>query len=140
MVAATEQAFLVTGSIAGRSMTFDGISSGGGITAAVTKFRPGGLGAEQALPAMGSYDDITVTKHYDVSAVQENLRYFLGLAVAGTATMHVAVQPLNVSTQTPVGNPITYTGLLTTVDPGTVDSESGSTRMLSFTMSVEAAA
>lgn len=111
--------------------------SGGAATADVTKYRPGGMGAELAFGGLPTYDDLTVARHYDASQDVNDVPYLQGRTGKGKVT--VTRQPLNTDGQA-TGDSLVYSGILSGVTPPDVDSTSADVTMLEITVSVASVA
>lgn len=136
---ATGQMYRLTVNVGGVNLgVFDGMSSGGGVTAAVGKYRPGGMGNEVTENAMPTYDDITATIGNQKSAYWTNTLKWL-FSVAGTAQMSLNRQPLGADKK-PLGDSITYRGTLSSATPGAVDPNDAATEIITLGMSVISAA
>jgi hypothetical protein len=136
---ATSQLYRLTVAVGGTNLgVFDGMSSGGGVTASPSKYRPGNLAKEVIETAPPSFDDITVTIGNEKSAYWTGTLKWL-FSVAGTASMSVDRQPIDAQGNT-VGDSTTYTGVLNAAAPGAVDSTDSSTEMITLTMTVGDAA
>lgn len=130
----TAQQSLVTVAVDGDSLGTYDTRSGGESTAEITKHRPGGMGPEKSYPALRGTGDVTVTRVYERGSVMEiaaRLR-----ARVGRAPMSVSEQPLDAD-GLPWGKPTVWTGLLSSVDTGEVDSNSNEPRMLTLVCSSE---
>lgn len=124
------------------SVTIDGAPfgiwdslSGGATTASLTKRRPGGTRREKASRGRATTDDLTVGKEYELDSDVDRLR---GLRPrVGRAAVVVTDQPLD-DDDVPFGQPTTYTGILSSLSTGDVDSDSDDFRMCEIGVTVEA--
>lgn len=133
---ATGQLYRLTVGVGGVNLgVFDGMSSGGGATAPVGKYRPGNLGREVSEKAPASFDDVTVTIGNEKTEYWTRTMKWLFTQV-GQAHMHVDRQPIDAGTKKAVGQSITYNGTLSGAMPGAVDSNDSSTEQITLTMSV----
>lgn len=119
----------VTVKIDGRELgTFDTFS-GGETTGSNTKYRPGGMGQEEALGGPPSVGDITLTRSYRRDR-DSDLYKWLNARV-GAAACVVKKHPLDAD-KNPFGSADVYTGLLTGATPPEHDSTSADAAMLAI--------
>lgn len=105
--------------------------SGGETTADVSKRRPGGSLNEKATRGRSTTGDVTVSREYERERDIE-----LGRRLrtrVGKATVVVTEQPLD-DDDVAWGTPTTWTGVLTGINTGDVDSDSDEPRMCEVTM------
>jgi len=138
MAGTSAQYWMVTATVGGRSWGVFDSHSGGGETADVTKYRPGGLAAMITFPALSEFDDLTVTRYWDSGRDGDLLRGVRGRV--GSLDMTVTVQALanDGSPLAGAGNRKTYSGKLSGVTEPESDSTSGDAATFELTMVVEA--
>jgi signal peptidase I len=143
----SEQQWLATLSIAsipanpgvtlkvGDTIVFDKFS-GGDVTAAVNKHRPGGMKNEITYMSLPTYSDVVLTKVYETQVDHDKIKDLH--ALAGKAMVNVAIQALDDE-----GNVYesakarTYSGRLVNVKDGGTDSMSNAARMYEIDIAVE---
>ena len=108
--------------------------SGGNVTAAITKYRPGGMGPEITYPSLPVIGDVTVSRVY-VEERDQQLIASLN-AIVGNQYGTVSVQPLDGSGNV-LGSPRTYRGRLASVNDGNADSTSSAPRMYELMFAIE---
>lgn len=129
----TAQQSLITVIIDGSPLgTFD-TRTGGDTAAEPAKHRGGGMGTFKAYAALPDTEEVTVTRVYERERDHELLRRLR--ARAGRAVMVITEQPLD-DDGARWGRPTVYTGRLSKVATGEVDSESGDPRMYELTQLV----
>jgi hypothetical protein len=107
--------------------------SGGDASAAVTKYRPAGMGDERTYLALPVYSDVMLSKAF----VQADLALQTALrAAAGSGQATVTLTPLT-DQKLAWGNNRVYTGRLSKVNDGNTDSTSGAIRTWSVDIVVE---
>lgn len=133
-IAATEQNYLLTLVVNGKSLgTFDSFS-GGDASAKSVKHRPGGMGPEKSYASLPSYTDLTISRVLEPSRDWELVRQLT--QIAGRVDASMTEQPLDADGN-PWGSPKVYTGQFLGVKPGKVDSTSDALRMFEVDMSVD---
>lgn len=107
--------------------------SGGNVESEPTKYRPGGMGKQIILGNPKEISDITVGVIYDdfLHAAVKPLTN-----VTGRARMTIRVDQLDAEKNTK-GSGITYTGVLTGIQPPEHDSEGNNAARLELTMAVD---
>lgn len=123
------------------TVTFDKFS-GGDATSANTKYRPSGMLNEVIVAALPVYSDIVLSKGFNNNDDQNNKYggdYALQQAIrnsAGLVSGSVTVVPLT-NLGVAYGSPRTYYGVLSEINDGPTDAESGAIRIWStkFTVS-----
>lgn len=110
--------------------TFDK-RTGGESTAAPKKYRPGGMGDEVVVPSLHSYNDLTLTRGYDLDRDAALVGQLLTLA--GRALVSVTEQALDID-RNPYGKARVWNGTLGNVNPGNADGESDAPRTWDFTV------
>lgn len=100
--------------------------NGGDLTAAVVKYRPGGMGPEVTYLTLPVITDVTLTRVYEQQRDHALIAKLHTLS--GRATASVTLQPLDTDGN-PFGNPRTYQGRLGTVKDGQTDSMGNAIRM-----------
>ena len=108
--------------------------SGGDVTAAAVKHRPGGMGPEITYNSLPSYSDVTVGRVYETQRDHQLIGQLHNLA--GRAMATVTLQPLD-DNGTPWGEPRIYQGRFLTVKDGKADSNSNAARMYELDIAVE---
>lgn len=138
MAGTSAQFWLVTATINGRSWGVFDTHSGGGETADVTKYRPGGLAPQITFPSLSEFDDLTVTRYWDSSRDGALLRSVRGKV--GSLSMTVTIQALAKDGSPLAGseNRRTYSGTLSGVTEPESDSTSGDAATFELVMVVEA--
>lgn len=138
MAGTSAQFWLVTATINGRSWGVFDTHSGGGETADVTKYRPGGLAAQITFPSLSEFDDLTITRYWDSGRDGGLLRSVRGRV--GSLPMSVTVQALGNDGSPLAGadNRKTYAGKLSGVTEPESDSTSGDAATFELVMVVEA--
>lgn len=109
--------------------------SGGNTTATPTKRRPGGTSKQDVARARGVTDDLTVGREYKNERDVAPLRALRPRV--GRASVVVTDQPLD-DDDVPFGSPTTFTGLLSSLSIGDVDSDSDDFRMCELGVTVTA--
>lgn len=128
----TANQFLVNVVVAGRPLgTFDTLS-GGETSTEIAKRRAGGGVMRTYTNRKRDTSDVTVTRDYDRERDVELARW---LRTQTGAVATVTEQPLD-DDDVAWGKPTVFSGLLSGVGPGDVDSDSGDPRMLSLTIVV----
>lgn len=109
--------------------------SGGGITSAELKFRPGGMRPAKSLGGSKSVENVTLQRLFDpddgVPAMVPELEDMVGNGAC------VVSKQLLTTRGAPVGSPLVYTGVLQTVNPPDVDSESDDAGLLEIEISTD---
>jgi hypothetical protein len=130
----SEQQWLATLNVNGTDYgTFDRFS-GGDVSAAVNKHRPGGMGPEITYLSLPSYSDVTLDKVYETQRDHDRVSALHNLV--GRAIASVTLQPLD-DQGNPWGTPRVYQGRLVSVADGGTDSMSNAARMFSIGIAVE---
>ena len=117
------------------TITFDKFS-GGDVTAAVNKHRPGGMGPEITYLSLPTYSDVVLTKVYETQVDHLIIKDLH--ALAGRSMVTVTLTPLDDE-----GNVYdsvsarTYSGRLVNVKDGGADSMSNAARMYEIDIAVE---
>lgn len=106
--------------------------SGGETTAEVSKHRSGGLGAELVFAGLPSHGDITLSRAY-LKTRDHELARTLRKRTGAKVTVSEAILDEDGVVW---GSPVVSTGVLTGVNPGDVDSNSGDPRILELTVTV----
>lgn len=125
----------VTGVVNGSSTTLDlGIwdkLTGGDIDSEETKYKPGNMGASIVIGGSVTVNNVVVSKLFDGLKDQGRMGALMGMA--GRGAMTVSKTPLDIN-GAPIGgvSPTVYHGILKTVTPPEVDSESSSAAMISL--------
>jgi hypothetical protein len=130
----SEQQWLATLTVNGVDYGVFDKFSGGDVTAAANKHRPGGMGPEITYLSLPSYSDVTLTKVYETQRDHDRVAQLH--ALAGRALASVTLQPLDDNGQ-PWGSPRVYQGRLTAVKDGGTDSMSNAARMFEIDIAVE---
>jgi hypothetical protein len=130
----TEQQFLVTVNVDGRDLGVFDKRTGGDTTVASVKHRPGGMGPEKSYRSLPTYSDLTTSRVYEPERDHELVRWLQN--IAGSVRAQVVEQPLDEDGNA-WGTPVTWSGRLTNVKPGQVDSGSNSVRMFELDVAVE---
>jgi len=118
----------------GSSIVFDKFS-GGDVTAAVNKHRPGGMGPEITYLSLPSYSDVVLTKVYETQVDHAILADLHNMA--GRVMVTVTLQPLDDEGNNWTGAARTYSGRLVNVKDGGTDSTSNAARMYEVDIAVE---
>lgn len=135
---ASQQTWLVSVTVDDRPLGIFDSHSGGDNSASVSKHRPGGFKPQRAYPALPEYDDVTVTRAYELERDAE-LVAWLHTRV-GLAFMSVSITLLDSATgsvSTKKGARRTFTGLLSGITTPESDSNSADVSMYELTMAVE---
>jgi len=123
---------------AGDTIVFDKFS-GGDVTAAVNKHRPGGMKNEITYMSLPTYSDVILTKVYETQVDHDKIKDLH--ALAGKAMVNVAIQALDDEGNTYTSAPArTYSGRLVSVKDGGTDSMSNAARMYEIDIAVESVA
>ncbi|NAZ73853.1 hypothetical protein GTQ99_00210 [Kineococcus sp. T13] len=122
----------MTMSCEGRQITFDTFT-GSGVTSDPVKRRRGGMGPQRAYGAPSSTEDVTVSKPYEDADVE--LRRYMYSRV-GKARVVISKQALDLDGNA-FGRAEVYTGILSGVTPGEVDSDSNEVEMWEAMISVD---
>jgi hypothetical protein len=128
----TAQQSLISVTIDGKPFGIFDTLSGGATTADPTKRRAGG-GQMKSYAAHAGTDDLTVSRDYDRERDHEQIRRLRRRV--GKAMASVSEQLLD-DDFAPWGKPTTYTGRLTSVNPGDADSDSADVRMFELTFQI----
>jgi hypothetical protein len=120
--------------------TLDGVSlgefetkSGGGVSAELTKRRPGGMLAEKVYAGQRTAADVVIARVYERDRDHVLVRLCNTRAGAGVVT--VAEQPLD-DNGAPWGTPTTWAGRLSNVEPSETDANSNDVRTFELTVVV----
>lgn len=108
--------------------------SGGATTASVNKRRPGGTRREKASRGRSTTDDLTLSKELEREDVDRLRRLRSRVHRAPV----VATEQLLDEDDVPVGQPTIFTGVLSSISTGDVDSDSDDFRMCEIGVVVEA--
>src|SRR6059036_351117 len=106
--------------------------SGGAVTAADTKHRPGGALNEVSFGGPRTVENVTVSRCRGPGRDNDLSKRLMG--VVGWAKAQVSKQPLDAQ-MVPSGAPTTWTGTLIRVTPPAHDANSASTAMLELEVS-----
>jgi hypothetical protein len=130
----SEQQWLATLTVNGVDYGVFDRFSGGDVSAAVNKHRPGGMGPEISYLSLPTYSDVSLTKVYETQRDHDRVATLHTLV--GKALASVTLQPLD-DNGSPWGTPRTYQGRLVAVKDGGTDSQSNAARMFEVDLSVE---
>lgn len=132
---ATELQYLTTLSVQGFGNVgvFDTFT-GGDVTAAPTKHRPGGMGPEKTYLSLPTFSDVSIGRVYDEGRDHQLIAQLHSLV--GNTYCTVSVQPLD-QNGNPFEGPRTYYGRIASVKDGKADSTSHNPRMWTLDLSVE---
>lgn len=130
----SEQQWLATLNVNGVDYGVFDRFSGGDVSAAVNKHRPGGMGPEITYLSLPSYSDVSLTKVYETQRDHDRVATLHTLV--GKALASVTLQPLD-DNGNPWGTPRTYQGRLVSVKDGGTDSMSNAARMFEIDIAVE---
>lgn len=106
--------------------------SGGTVSAADTKYRPGASPDEVSFGGPRTTENVTASRNYDADRDDALVKRLRGLV--GQATVVVSQQPLD-ATLTPKGDPTVWRGTLIKVSAPDADSTSGSISMFELEVS-----
>lgn len=129
----------VTGIVNGSQTTIDlgtwDKHTGGEVDSEETKYKPGNMGQSIVIGGSVTVSNVVISKLYDGLVDQGRMAALMGMA--GRGTMTVTKAPLDIN-GSPIGgvSPTVYHGILKTVTPPDVDSESSSAAMISLECSV----
>lgn len=130
----SEQQWLATLSVGGVDYGIFDKFSGGDVSAAVNKHRPGGMGPEITYLSLPTYSDVVITKVYETQRDHDRIAA-LHKAV-GNQLATVTLQPLDDSGAV-WGTPRKYQGRIVSVKDGGTDSMSNAARMFEIDIAVE---
>lgn len=130
----SEQQWLATLNVNGVDYGIFDKFTGGDVSAAANKHRPGGMGPEVTYLALPTYTDVSLTKVYETQRDHDRVAQLHDLV--GRALASVTLQPLD-DQGNPWGNPRVYQGRLIGVKDGGTDSMSNAARMFEVDISVE---
>jgi hypothetical protein len=130
----SEQQWLATLNVAGTNYGIFDKFTGGDVSAAVNKHRPGGMGPEITYLSLPTYADVTLTKVYETQ--KDHARIAALHALVGNSLAVVTLQPLD-DTGAPWGTARTYQGRIIAVKDGGTDSMSNAARMFEVDIAVE---
>ena len=130
----SEQQWLATLNVNGVDYGIFDKFSGGDVSAAANKHRPGGMGPEVTYLALPTYTDVSLTKVYETQRDHDRVAQLHDLV--GRALASVTLTPLD-DQGNPWGNPRVYQGRLIGVKDGGTDSMSNAARMFEVDISVE---
>lgn len=130
----SEQQWLATLNVNGVDFGIFDKFTGGDVSAAANKHRPGGMGPEVTYLALPTYTDVSLTKVYETQRDHDRVAQLHDLV--GRALASVTLQPLD-DQGNPWGNPRVYQGRLIGVKDGGTDSMSNAARMFEVDISVE---
>lgn len=136
--AASSMSWLVTCTVDGRPLGIFDSHSGGDNTADVQKHRPGGMKPQRAYPALPEYDDVTVSRSYELERDGELVTWLHSRV--GLATMAVSITMLDPATgavATKAGARRTFSGILSGITTPESDSDSADVSMFELTMVTE---
>jgi hypothetical protein len=119
----------VTVNVAGRDLGVWDTFSGGEADSDDTKHRPGGMGEEEALGGFRTRENFTVTRLYRLER-DHGLAKFLDDQVSRGRV--VATRTMLDRDRVPIGEPITFTGILKTFTHPEHDSNSSDKKMVSL--------
>lgn len=102
--------------------------TGGGVDSEETKYRPGALADEISLGGQQTFENVTVSRLYDLDRDHGDLVKFL-MNRAGRGEGVLVKQPLD-RDKVPYGDPLVYTITLKSCKPPEVDSESSDAGLL----------
>lgn len=117
----TSQQALVTVTVDGRALGVFDTRSGGGTTSEVNKRRSGGMGPIKQYRSLPDYEDVTVSRVYELARDHELSRWLDTRVGKGNAV--VSEQRLD-ENGSAWGKPRTWVGILMSATPPGVDSES----------------
>jgi hypothetical protein len=124
---------LVTLVVNGKPIGVFQTRSGGETTAEISKYRPGGGAAQKARRGQREHGDVTVSREWERERdliIERDLRLLCGRAKAS-----VTDQPLD-EDGVVFGKPVTYTGVLMSVNGGDSDSDSDDGKTLEVGLTV----
>lgn len=127
----TNSQAIITASLDGKSLGVFDTRSGGESTAAVNKYRAGGSRTPVADAGRHDVADVTITRRWDQERDIDVVRQLRSRV--GVGMLKVTEQPTDVD-GIAFGKPTTWSGRLSSVTGGDVDSNSDDTRMISVTM------
>jgi hypothetical protein len=130
----SEQQWLATLNVGGVDYGIFDKFTGGDVSAAVNKHRPGGMGPEITYLSLATYSDVTITKVYETQ--KDHARIASLHTAVGNQLATVTLQPLD-DQGAPWGTPRTYQGRITAVKDGGTDSNSNAARMFEVDLAVE---
>ena len=130
----SEQQWLATLNVNGVDYGIFDKFTGGDVSAAANKHRPGGMGPEVTYLALPTYTDVSLTKVYETQRDHDRVAALHDKV--GRALASVTLQPLD-DQGNPWGNPRVYQGRLIGVKDGGTDSMSNAARMFEVDISVE---
>lgn len=133
---ATQSRFRISLTVEGNDWGVWDKMSGGGLSSAVTTYRPGGLAAQVALTGSKATDDVTLERLYDLPRDHANLASLL--AAVGGGVCVVKLIPLDKDANA-FGEPIVWSCILKTVTPPPTDSNSDSAATIVLVLSVNGA-
>jgi len=126
--------FLCTVTVDGEKIGVFDKHDGGASTAADTKYRPGGLGAEVSRGGPKSVDNVTVSREYDPPRDHDLVHRLL--PKAGWARGTVSLQPVD-RNKVPFGDPFVRTATLLKVTPPNYDSTASGIAMVELEFSCD---
>jgi hypothetical protein len=128
-----EDTYEVSVTLDGRSLGIWDTISGGAITSAELKYRPGGMRAQRSLGGSKTVENVTIARLYDeeVHALMPSLE-----GAVGNGRI-VASKQLLTPKGAPVGSPLVYSGTLQSVSPPDHDSESDDAGRLEIEVSTD---
>ncbi|WOF23842.1 hypothetical protein N8K70_03940 [Microbacterium betulae] len=132
----TSQA-IVSASLDGKSIGIWDTRSGGESTAEISKYRPGGTKQQVVDAGRPDISDVTISRRWTVDRdvdIEKQLRNRVGVGV-----LTITEQPTDVD-GIAFGKPRTWTGRVSSVTAGDVDSNSDDVRMITVTAVVWATA
>jgi len=129
---ASELQSLITVNVAGMGNlgVFDK-RAGGETMAKPALYRPGGMGPQVAVPALPTFQDLTISKGFDLNKDIPIIAKLMQLS--GRANVTVTEQMLD-SDGNAFGTPRVWNGILADVNPGIGDGESEVTRIWDITV------
>ena len=130
----TAQQFLVTVNVDGKDLGVFDTMKGGDTTVKATMHRPGGMGPEKSYLSLPTYSAVTVSRVGERARDWELIRSMQNKA--GRVRAQVVRQPLD-EAGTAWGTPMTWSGRLSTVKAGDVDSNSSNAIMWEIDIDVE---
>lgn len=105
---------------------------GGAVDSEERKYRPGGMAEQVSLGGSKTTSNITLSRLYMLS--RDHGLFLTLVSLVGKGECRVTKQPLN-GEGDPVGNPISYSGVLKAVTPPNHNSESDDAAMIEIEIS-----
>jgi hypothetical protein len=129
-----QDTYRVTVSVDGKSWDVWDKMSGGEVDSAEYKYKPGGMAPTVSLGGTKTTGNITVSRLYRLVRDHDHLQTLFNNV--GRGGVVVKKQPLDIDGHA-YGKPIVYTGILKTVTPPAVDSESTDPGMLEIVITTD---